>query len=124
MTRFRSVARPDSPWKPAWPWTPPTAAPRCSPPRWRTGSAGPPPVGAHPGSLNGIGKAPFADPLTSGSRLRLWRDADGQLQANGRLIEVRWHDTRGRLLDGPVGPGPWLVHATSADGRTTRQRVH
>ena len=78
----------------------------------------------HPGSLNGIGKAPFADPLTSGSRLRLWRDADGQLQANGRLIEVRWHDTRGRLLDGPVGPGPWLVHATSADGRTTPQRVH
>ncbi|MGB1572925.1 MAG: hypothetical protein ACPG85_01495, partial [Flavobacteriales bacterium] len=65
-----------------------------------------------------------ADPLTSGSPLRLWRNADGQLQANGRLIEVRWHDARGRLLDGPVGPGPWLVHATSADGRTARQRVH
>ena len=53
--------------------------------------------------------------------LRLWRDDEGQLQASSPLASVRWFDTFGRALDGPVGPGPWLVHATSVDGRTARR---
>ena len=40
---------------------------------------------------------------------------------NADLVEVQWHDAHGRLLPGPVGPGPWLVHATAADGRTARR---
>ena len=56
--------------------------------------------------------------------LRLWLDAEGRLQASAELVSVRWFDALGRALDGPTGPGPWLVYAISADGRSARQMVH
>lgn len=63
----------------------------------------------------GLDNVPNTEPL------RLWLDVKGRLQASAELVSVRWFDTLGRALDGPVGPGPWLVHATSADGRTARR---
>ena len=56
--------------------------------------------------------------------LRLWLDRDGHLQASAPLAAVLWFDALGRALDGPVGPGPWLVHATAADGRSARRILH
>ena len=56
--------------------------------------------------------------------LRLWLDAEGRLQASVPLTTVRWFDALGRALEGPVGPGPWIVQATSADGRTVRRILH
>ena len=53
--------------------------------------------------------------------LRIWLDAQGQLQSSVALAEVRWHDLRGRTLEGPIGPGPWLVHAVTEDGRNVRR---
>ena len=83
--------------------------------------------------INSFGCSSFSAPLlvdaTIGIRglshepLRLWRDAQGRLQSTAPLTEVRWHDARGRQLAGPQGAGPWLVHASSADGRSARQWV-
>ena len=53
--------------------------------------------------------------------LRIWLDAQGHLQSSVALAEVRWHDLRGRTLEGPIGPGPWLVHAVTEDGRQVRR---
>ena len=60
------------------------------------------------------------DDLTGTEPLRLWLDANGQLHSSAPLIQVQWHDALGRALDGPTGPGPWLVHATARDGRVAR----
>ena len=56
--------------------------------------------------------------------LRLWLDAEGRLQASAPLSTVRWFDALGRALEGPVGPGPWVVQVTTADGRTARRILH
>ncbi len=53
--------------------------------------------------------------------LRLWLDAEGRLQASSPLASVRWMDTSGRTVSGPVGPGPWIVQALAVDGRTVRR---
>ena len=53
--------------------------------------------------------------------LRIWLDAQGQLQSSTILTDVRWYDLRGRALEGPIGPGPWLVHAVTEDGRNVRR---
>ena len=53
--------------------------------------------------------------------LRLWLDSEGRLQASAELVSVRWFDALGRALDGPTGPGTWLVHARAADGRSVRR---
>ena len=48
-------------------------------------------------------------------------DSEGRLQASAELVSVRWFDALGRALDGPTGPGPWLVHPappTTLRGRT------
>lgn len=56
--------------------------------------------------------------------LRLWLDGRGQLQVSTPLTSVQWSDLRGRTLDGPQGPGPWLVRAVATDGRTARRILH
>ena len=87
-----------------------------------------PPGWGHPDTpddpLSGLGPDldPGLPPFTD-SPLRLWL-SDGQLFSSAPLIEVQWHDARGRRLDGPTGPGPWIVHARDAAGRTTRQPLH
>ena len=53
--------------------------------------------------------------------LRIWLDAQGQLQSSTILTDVRWYDLRGRALEGPIGHGPWLVHAVTEDGRNVRR---
>ena len=60
------------------------------------------------------------DNIAGTEPLRLWLDAEGRLQASAELVSVRWFDALGRALDGPTGPGPWLVHARAADGRSAR----
>jgi len=79
-----------------------------------------PPGWGHPDTPNGLGPTPGFG-AAGHDPLHLWLDAEGRLQANADLVEVQWHDAHGRLLPGPVGPGPWLVHATAADGRTARR---
>ena len=60
------------------------------------------------------------DDLTGTEPLRLWLDANGQLHSSAPLNKMQWYDALGRFLDGPTGPGPWLVHATARDGRVAR----
>ena len=59
-------------------------------------------------------------PIQSEAPLYLWLDENGQLQSSMPLDHVEWRDALGRKLVGPVGPGPWLVHATASDGHTIR----
>ena len=59
-------------------------------------------------------------PIQSEAQLSLWLDENGQLQSSMPLDQVEWHDALGRKLVGPIGPGPWLVHATAFDGHTIR----
>jgi len=78
-------------------------------------------------AINDYGCSTFSAPLLLSSieehaapRLEIWLE-DGRLRASAPLTAVRWFDALGRALDGPTGPGPWLVHVTAADGRTARR---
>lgn len=85
-------------------------------------------------TINPYGCAALSNPLLVDSTLavghleaeplRIWVDGEGQLQASSPLVSVRWFDALGGALEGPQGPGPWLVHAVAADGRTARRLLH
>jgi len=62
-------------------------------------------------------------PIQTEAPLSLWLDENGQLQSSMPLDHVEWRDIAGRRIDGPMGPGPWLVYATSADGHAVRVLV-
>jgi len=81
-------------------------------------------------AINEYGCSTFSPPLllsgvpeAQADPLRLWMK-EGQLNASSPLQSVRWFDALGRALEGPQGPGPWLVHAVAADGRTARRLLH
>ena len=71
--------------------------------------------------------APFLVDMTIGiadlseAPLRLWLDPQRQLHSNVPLAGVTWFDALGRPLLLPSGCGPWVVHATTADGRLVRR---